>query len=98
MKNTKNWIIAVTTDAWDLIPNAEHIERNDAMIKQLPEDYDDFAAARAAMSKGVKLISDIDGIYKDLYIDTPENRTIINAYIQEHPEALNRELVGMKPE
>lgn len=92
----KNWIIAVTTDAWDLIPNAEHIERNDAMIKRLPEGYDDFAAAHEAKKKGVKLISDIEGIYKDFYVDTPENRAIINAYIQEHPEELNHELIGMK--
>lgn len=94
----KNWIIAVSNDAWDLIPNAEHIERNDALINQLPEDYDDFSAARTAKKKGVKLISDIEGIYKNLYIDTPENRAIINAYIQEHPEELNRELIGVKAE
>lgn len=94
----KNWIIAVSTDAWDIIPNAEHIERNDELVNQLPEDYDDFSAAQAAMKKGIKLISDIGGIYKNFYVDTPENRAIINAYIQEHPEELNRELIGIKAE
>lgn len=92
----KRWIIAITTSAWDLIPNAEHIERNDEMINRLPEGYDDFSAAKTAKKAGIKLINDIEGIYKDLYIDTPENRKIILEYINKHPEEVGRELLGIQ--
>lgn len=94
----KNWLIAVTDSAWDLVPGAEHIERNDEMIDRLPADYDDFAAAETAMKEGVKLISDIDGIYQNYYVDTPENRKIIMEYMREHPKEVGRELIGRKKE
>lgn len=94
----KKWIIAVCNDAWDLIPNAEHIERNDAVANRLPDNYDDFSAAKTAMKAGVKLINDVEGIYKNLYIDTLENRKIICEYMSKHPEEVGKELIGIKKE
>lgn len=89
----KKWVIAIA-ESWDVIPNALHIERNDACVRD-PE-YDDFAAARTAMKKGVKLIHDIEGIHQDFYLDTPENRKIILDYMEKHPEEVGRELIGIQ--
>ena len=88
----KRWVIATTNSAWDIIPEAEHIERN--CKASLPDDYDDFDAAKTASKAGVKLIHDIEGIYKGFYVDTPENRTIIADYMAKHPDEVGHALVG----
>lgn len=94
MKKQKTWIKAYTDSASDLVPMALHIERNDELYDELPDGFDDFDAARDAMEAGVKLIDDIEGIYKNLYIDTKKNRKIIAQYMAEHPEEVGRELIG----
>lgn len=70
--------------ASDLVPDALHIERNDALCEELGiiDEYDDFAAALDAEKDGVKLISGIAGIYNNFYVDTPENREIINRFLR----------------
>lgn len=74
----KKWIIT-TSEAKDTIPNTLHVERNDAICDG---DYDDYAAADDAMRDGVKLINDIEGIYQNFYLDTPENRKVIMEYLK----------------
>lgn len=96
----KQKVYAVSTcgSAWDIIPDAEHIERVTEIAEKqgFDETFDDFAAARLAKKDGVKLIDDIDGIYKDFYIDTDENRKVIKDYMDAHPEQIGQELMGIK--
>lgn len=94
MKKLDKYVIAVTSSASDLIPRAEHIERNEEYKFKGSKIYTDFDAGLDAKKDGIKLIDDIDGIYKDLYIDTPQNRQIIEAYISEHPQEVGRCLIG----
>jgi hypothetical protein len=84
-------------NASDCIPDAIHIERVDEILEELGiyDDIDDFEAAKIAQSDGIKLIDDIDGIYKNFYVDTEDNRKIIEEYITEHPEQLWKELMGV---
>lgn len=84
-------------NASDCIPDAIHIERIDEIIEKIGviDDVDDFEAAKIAQSDGIKLIDDIDGIYKNFYVDTEDNRKIIEEYITEHPEQLWKELMGV---
>ena len=61
------------------------------------ETFDDFAAAQLAKKDGVKLINDIDGIYKDFYVDTEKNRKVISDYMNAHPDA-NLKVVALTDE
>lgn len=94
----KIYAVAICNSAWDCIPDAEHIERVDDVVSKLGklEEIDDFVAAQMAKADGIKLIDDIEGIYKDFYVDTEENRRIIRKYIEEHPEEVGRELIGLE--
>ena len=93
----KLYAIAICNGASDCIPNAEHIERIDEVAEKLGivDMFDDFDAAQMAKADGIKLIDDIDGIYKDFYVDTEENRKIIKEYMEEHPEEVGKELLGI---
>lgn len=93
----KIYTIAICNGASDCIPNAEHIERVDELVERLGklDEIDDFVAAKMAKEDGVKLIDDIEGIYKDFYIDTEKNRRIIHEYMKKHPEEIGRELMGI---
>ena len=79
----KKYVIC-TGSASDLVPGALHIERNDALCEELGiiDEYDDFDAALDAKNDGIKLISGIAGIYNNFYVDTPENREIINRFLR----------------
>lgn len=94
----KAYAVAVCCSAWDIIPDAEHIERIASVAERqgYDETFDDFAAAQLAKKDGVKLIDDIDGIYKDFYVDTDKNRKVINDYMTTHPEQIGYELMGIE--
>lgn len=94
----KVYAIAVCCSAWDIIPDAEHIERITCNAKKhgFDETFDDFAAAQLAKKDGVKLINDIDGIYKDFYVDTEKNRKVISDYMNAHPDQIGYELIGVE--
>lgn len=93
----KLYVITVCNDASDCIPGAEHIERADEVASRLGivDTFDDFDAAQLAKKDGIKLIDNIEGIFKDFYIDTKENRKIIYQYMKEHPDEVGRELIGI---
>ena len=59
------------------IPGALHI----AKIDEMNMFDDDVSACKQAKKDGVKFINDIRGIRNNMYIDTVENREIINAYL-----------------
>lgn len=96
--NQKVYTIATCSSAWDIIPDAEHIERVTEIAEQqgFDETFDDFAAARLAKEDGVKLIDDIDGIYRNFYIDSIKNRRIIKDYMDAHPAQVGYELMGIR--
>ena len=93
----KLYAIAICNGASDCIPDAEHIERVDELVERLGklDEIDDFVAAQMAKADGIKLIDDIEGIYKDFYVDTEENRRIIYKYMEEHPDEVGKELMGI---
>lgn len=63
----RGWIISTNPDG------VEGIEKLDA----LPMFDTDRQAANAARRAGVKLISDMPGVRKNIYLDTPENRRLL---------------------
>ena len=79
MKNSKGYLIAVTNDSDTLIPGALHIERNDSLMIFT----DDYEAAKQAELDGHKIIHDIPSIEDWTYIDTPENRAIIEQFLSQ---------------
>lgn len=81
-KNDKGYVICVTTTGSDLpfVPNVEHIRRSDS--SNLPNR----AAARKAEKDGIKIIHDMPNVPDWTYIDTPQNREKITAWLKEHPE------------
>ena len=93
----KLYTVTICNGASDCIPNAEHIERIDELVERLGklDEIDDFVAAQIAKADGIKLIDNIEGIYKDFYVDTEENRRIIHEYMEEHPEEVGKELMGI---
>lgn len=88
----KKYFVCATDSASDLIPDAEHIERNDELCEQLgiTDELDDFEAAKEAQIDGIKLIDNIEGIYPNLYVDSPENRKIINSYLENHSYTVDK--------
>lgn len=80
----KGYVLAVCDDSDYYIPNAEHIERNDSLTPWLFPD--DAAAAKGAAADGVPLIYGMDGVEDGVYIDSSENRRIITAMLEQHPE------------
>ena len=64
------------SDSGPFIRNALHVEMD---TRNWIYDDDD-AAARAAQRDGVKLIRGIPHVEDDVYLDTPENRAVLEAY------------------
>lgn len=81
-KNDKDYVICVTPTGSDLpfAPNVEHIRRSDS------SDLPNRAAARKAEKDGIKIIHDMPNVPDWTYIDTPQNREKITAWLKEHPE------------
>lgn len=67
------YVIAIADGSEFYIPNALHVERDD----ELWIYKDDEEAARAAEREGVKLIFGMEHVPDGVYLDTPENRTVI---------------------
>lgn len=81
-KNDKDYVICVTPTGSNLpfVPNVEHIRRSDS------SDLPNRAAARKAEKDGIKIIHDMPNVPDWTYIDTPQNREKITAWLKEHPE------------
>lgn len=81
-KNDRGYVICVTPTGSDLpfVPNVEHIRRSDS------SDLPNRAAARKAEKDGIKIIHDMPNVPDWTYIDTPQNREKITAWLKEHPE------------
>lgn len=88
----KGYVISICTDADDpYIPYALHVERDDSVIPwKFPWDKD---AARAAEQDGIKLVYGIPHVEDGIYVDTPENRKVLEEYSQMRENAL---AVGQK--
>ena len=56
---------------------------------------DDESAARAALRDGVKLVCGIPYVTDNLYIDTPENRKILDSYSQKMEAAVKRRMASI---
>jgi len=77
----KGYFIAVTDDSSDFyIPDVLHIQRDDSLAIY----PDDEAAALAAERDGIKLIYGMPFVPDGVYIDTPENRSIIANHFEQH--------------
>lgn len=75
------YVIAVCQDAGDpYIPNALHVERDDSAVPWwFPYDED---AAKAAKQDGIKLVYGIPHVEDGIYVDTPNNRKVLESYSQ----------------
>ena len=73
-ESMENPYILGPTDEKGIIPEAIVVQGVDPFIT-------DFEASRLAEKNGVKFINDIKGLEKGLYIDTPENRKIVERAI-----------------
>ena len=60
------------------ITNALHIEK----IDEVNKFSDDEEATEQAKKDGILFINDIDGIEKNIYIDTEENRKVIIEFLK----------------
>ena len=78
----KGYVFAAADGSDFYIPDALHIERDDELF--LYED--DAEAARAAEQEGVRLIHGMDGVPDGVYLDTPENREVIQTALEQFPE------------
>lgn len=74
-------MIALAEDSDFYIAGALHIERDDSLI---PWKFnDDVEAAKAAEQDGIKLVYGMDGIEDGVYLDTPDNRRVLeNALLE----------------
>ena len=73
------YVFAVCQDADDpYICGALHIERDDQAPSWIYET--DEEAARAAERDGVKLLYGIPYVEDGIYLDTPENRRLLDCY------------------
>ena len=82
---SRGYVLAVCEDADDpYICGALHVERDDST-----GDYEtDEEAARAAGRDGVKLLYGIPYVEDGVYLDTPENRRLLNAYSRDMQERI----------
>lgn len=82
--NKKNvgYFVCVASGSESIVPDVEHIERDDEMML-FDNDYD---AAKQAEKDGIKIIHDMEGVEDWTYVDTPENRERLTAWIAEYPE------------
>lgn len=76
------YVLAIAGNSDFYIPDALHVERDDDLFLYA----DDEAAAAAAERDGVRLIHGMDGVPDGVYLDTPENREIIKAALENFPE------------
>lgn len=82
MEQKKGYVIAICDDSDFYIDNALHIECNDSLI---PLRYqDDEEAAKAAEKDGVKLVYGMEGVADGVYVDTPDNRRILEHALREN--------------
>jgi hypothetical protein len=81
-KEENSWVFAYASGSEFYIPNALHIERNDDLM--LVEG--DEQASKEAEKAGIALIYDFEGVPDGVYVDTEENRNIINKMLNIHPE------------
>ena len=79
-------ITACHSDSGPFIRDALHIE----MDTQNWLYNDDDEAARAAQRDGVKLIYGVQFVADGIYLDTPENREIVEAYSRRILDAIQR--------
>ena len=86
-------ITACYDDSGPFIPGALHVELD--IRDWLFEDDD--AAARTAQRDGVKLVYGIPYVEDGVYVDTPENRTILQAYSRRMENAVERRRNQRKP-
>lgn len=75
------YVIALCQDADDpYIPGAFHVERDDSAVPwRFLHDED---AAKAAEQDGIKLVYGIPYVEDGIYVDTPDNREVLEAYSQ----------------
>lgn len=78
----KGYAIALADGSQFYIPGAEHIER----VDELGIYDDDKKASRAAERDGIKLIYGMEGVPDGVYVDTPENRKVIQEGLAKWPE------------
>lgn len=79
-ENEKGYVIAICDDSSFYIANALHIERNDSLWL-----YDnDQQAAKAAELDGIKLVYGMNGVEDGVYLDTPDNRHILERAVREN--------------
>ena len=86
---SKGYVITACQDADDpYICGALHVERDDSSWMYESDDE----AARAAERNGVKLLYGIPYVEDGVYLDTPENRRLLNAYSRDMQQrvSLNR--------
>ena len=74
--------IFTEADCKTIFPGALHIERMD-LVRKYPDDY---AAAKQAEKDGIPIIHDMEGVEDWTYVDTHENRALIETLLPKHPE------------
>ena len=77
--------VALTGSGLPFVPNVERIRRSDS------SNLSNRAAARRAEKDGIKIIHDMPNVPDWTYIDTPQNREKIAAWLKEHPELCVKE-------
>lgn len=80
-REDRGYMLEVCTGDDIYLPNALHVERIDELMM-----YDgDFEAAKAAEQDGIQLIYGMQHVPNGIYLDTPENRAVIQQALKDHP-------------
>ena len=82
MSGEKGYVFAIADGSEFYIPDAVHIERDDELFLFA----DDEQAAQAAERDGVRLIYGMEHVPDGVYVDTPENREVIQKNLEAYPE------------
>ncbi len=82
MSSGKGYVFAIADGSEFYIPDAVHIERDDELFLFA----DDEQAAQAAERDGVRLIYGMEHVPDGVYVDTPENREVIQKNLEAYPE------------
>ncbi len=82
MSSEKGYVFAIAVGSEFYIPDAVHIERDDELFLFA----DDEQAAQAAERDGVRLIYGMEHVPDGVYVDTPENREVIQKNLEAYPE------------
>lgn len=80
-RKKRGYVVAVAQGSTFYVDGVSHIERDDACIPPVYED--DESASAAAEAEGIKLIRNMDGVMDGIYLDTPENRTLLRQAISD---------------